>query len=124
MIGVAGGFAQANHGKAAPLRRMSPGDRVIYYSPALDYGKPEPCQAFTAVGEVVDDEVFAVRMSDDFVPYRRRVRFFPCQEAPIRPLIPSLSFIHDKTRWGAAFRFGMLEISRDDYDLIATRMLG
>lgn len=32
-IGRAAGFMQVCHGKAAPLRRIKPGDRVAYYSP-------------------------------------------------------------------------------------------
>jgi len=35
-IGVAGGFAQANHGKKAPLLRMRAGDGVVFYSPKTD----------------------------------------------------------------------------------------
>ena len=31
--GLAGGFIQANHGKAAPLKRMHVGDWVLFYSP-------------------------------------------------------------------------------------------
>ena len=27
------GFMQVSHGKAAPLKRIRPGDRVVYYSP-------------------------------------------------------------------------------------------
>ncbi|MEZ4980390.1 MAG: EVE domain-containing protein [Saprospiraceae bacterium] len=30
--GVEGGFAQAGHGKSAPLKRMSKGDYIEYYS--------------------------------------------------------------------------------------------
>ncbi|HYW82878.1 MAG TPA: EVE domain-containing protein, partial [Spirochaetia bacterium] len=34
--GVAGGYAQLGHGKAAPLRRLQAGDWFIYYSPKTD----------------------------------------------------------------------------------------
>lgn len=34
--GVLDGFAQLCHGKAAPLRRMSADDWLIYYSPRTD----------------------------------------------------------------------------------------
>ena len=36
-IGRRGGFMQVCHAKAAPLRRLQPGDRVVYYSPAERY---------------------------------------------------------------------------------------
>ena len=32
-IGRSKGFMQVCHGKAAPLRRVHPGDGVVYYSP-------------------------------------------------------------------------------------------
>lgn len=32
-LAVAGGFCQLNHGKQAPLRRMTPGDHILYYVP-------------------------------------------------------------------------------------------
>src|ERR1700722_10442481 len=36
--GVAGGFVQANHGKAGPLKRMHVNDGVICYSSKQTYG--------------------------------------------------------------------------------------
>ena len=32
-IGRSQGFMQVSHGKAAPLKRIHPGDGVVYYSP-------------------------------------------------------------------------------------------
>ncbi len=55
--GVAGGFMQANHGKAGPIRRMHTGDWVVFYSPKETYAGKEPLQAFTAIGRVRDEEV-------------------------------------------------------------------
>ena len=122
--GVVGGFCQLSHGKAQPLRRMSVGDWIIYYSPKEKYQDLEPCQQFTAIGQVVGVEAYQFEMSPGFRPYRRDIRFLEAQSAPIRPMLASLSFIKDKTKWGAAFRFGHLEISRGDFELIAAGMLG
>ncbi len=122
--GVSEGFCQLCHGKATPLKRMSRQDWIIYYSPKLFFGRDLPCQAFTAIGEVIDDEVYPVEMYPGFVPFRRNIRFMSAQEISIRPLIPDLSFIKDKNRWGYVFRFGMLEIPRADFDLISSYMLG
>lgn len=121
--GLAGGFIQANHGKAAPLKRMQPGDWVIFYSPKVEYGKPEKCQCFTAIVRVVDDEIYQHDMGDDFVPFRRKVQFLPSRDVSILPMINDLTFIKDKTHWGAPFRFGTLEISEKDFRLIAKGML-
>ena len=51
--GLRGGFVMANHGKRAPLVRMSPGDGVFIYSPTTDYPRGETLRAVTVVGEVV-----------------------------------------------------------------------
>src|SRR5262249_31349033 len=44
------GFVQVSHGKAAPLKRIKPGDRVVYYSPTVTLGGKDKLQAFTAIG--------------------------------------------------------------------------
>ena len=121
--GLAGGFIQANHGKPAPLRRMQTGDWVIFYSPKLEYDKPEKCQCFTAIVRVVDDEVYQQDMGNEFVPFRRKVQFLPSKDVSILPLIDELIFIKDKTHWGAPFRFGILQIPEEDFQLIAGQMV-
>jgi len=121
--GLAGGFIQANHGKAAPLKRMQTGDWVIFYSPKLEYDRPEKCQCFMAIVRVVDDEVYQQDMGNDFIPFRRKVQFLPSKDVSILPLIDELTFIKDKTHWGAPFRFGMLQIPEEDFQLIASQMV-
>ncbi len=120
--GVAGGFTQANHGKPQGLKRMQKGDWIVFYSPKTSYENGEPLQAFTAIGQIADDEIYQFAMSPDFVPYRRRVDFKECQQMPVRPLIDGLDFILDKRRWGHRFRFGLFTISQHDFELIATAM--
>jgi hypothetical protein len=120
--GVAGGFCQLCHGKAAPLHRMAPGDWIAYYSPRTAFKGGAPLQAFTALGRAVDDAVFQHDMGQGFVPFRRRIAFVPCQSAPIRPLVPRLSFIRKKESWGYVFRFGMIEIPEADFRVIAEAM--
>ena len=122
--GVAGGYCQLNHGKAQPLNRMSVGDWIIYYSPKEEFRGTEPCQQFTAIGEIVGAEAYQFEMFPGFVPYRKDVRFLEAKKVSIRPILDSLSFIKDKSKWGSAFRFGHLEISKADFELIATNMLG
>lgn len=117
--GVAGGFAQAGHGKRSGLARMHAGDRILYYSPKVEFGGTEPLHAFTALGEVADDEIMQVEMSPDFKPFRRNVNYKKTGEVKIEPLIDDLEFIRNKKSWGAAFRFGMLEIHETDFERIA-----
>ncbi|HJP64385.1 MAG TPA: EVE domain-containing protein [Mucilaginibacter sp.] len=121
--GVAGGFMQANHGKVGSLKKLHPNDWVIFYSPKVTYEGDEKLQAFTAIGQVTDEKPYQHKMSDDFVPYRRNVTYYPCKDVPIVPLIGSLDFISDKKAWGFRFRFGFLEISAGDFNLLKGKML-
>ena len=121
-LGVKGGFAQFSHGKLAPARRLSQGDWIIYYSPKLKFGEAEPCQKFVATGQVIDREPFQAEQFPGFKPWRRKIRYDRAAEADIHALIERLSFIKDRTKWGAAFRFGFFEINKPDFAAIAKRM--
>src|ERR1700691_5663683 len=96
--GKVGGFAQVCHGKQAPLKRMQPNDLLLYYSPSEKFGEKTPYQCFTAIGVIQPKDVYQVKMSEDFIPFRRDVKYISANDAPIRPLIPKLSFIRDKTK--------------------------
>jgi EVE domain len=121
-LGIEGGFTQANHGRATNLRRLAKGDLVAFYSPRTQLRGGEPLQRFTAIARVLDEEPYRVEMTPTFHPWRRRVEFLPCQEAPIRDLVPDLAFIEDKRRWGFPFRRGLFEIGADDFHRIARAM--
>lgn len=120
--GRAAGFMQVCHGKAAPLRRIRPGDRVAYYSPTVTFGAKDPCRAFTAVGEVADGEPYPFDMGGGFVPWRRNVRWLAAEPAPILPLLPYLDLTRGLRNWGARFRFGLVAVSDHDMALIAGAM--
>lgn len=120
--GEAQGFAQACHGKATPLKRMKAGDWIIYYSSKMQMDKPEKCQCFTAIGTIIDEEVYQCDMGGGFVPWRKNVEFFPSEEVSILPLINDLQAIKNKKHWGGALRYGILEIPRHDFELIASHM--
>jgi hypothetical protein len=120
--GAAGGFAQLSHGRSEPLRRMRPGDGLVYYSGRESFGGTALCQRFTAIGTIAGEDVYRVEMAAGFHPWRRDVRFLAAQEAPIRPLIPHLTFLPDKTHWGFPFRRGHLEIPEADFRRIAAAM--
>jgi hypothetical protein len=107
-VGLAGGFAQLNHGKAGPIQRLKPGDTIIYY--------------FTAIGEVLPGEPYEAQMSATFRAFRRDVRWRAAAPAPIHPLLDRLSFTKGRPSWGYAFRRGAFEITAEDRDLIATAM--
>ena len=120
--GVVGGFTQANHGKDITLRRLAQGDLIVFYSPRTSYPDGEPLQRFTALGRVLDAQPYQVEMAPDFHPWRRRVEFLACIEAAIQPLLPTLSFIPDKRKWGFPFRRGLFQIEQSDFMQIAEAM--
>jgi predicted RNA-binding protein len=120
--GVEQGFCQLCHGKSNPLKRLNSGDWIVYYSPRTARDGGEVVQAFTAIGQILEQEPYPFDMGDGFVPYRRDVRFVAAQEAPIRPMVNELSFIKNKQSWGYVFRFGLLEIPKPDFQRIAVAM--
>lgn len=122
--GVRGRFAQANHGRPNMLRKMARGDWIIFYSPKTDYPDGAPLQAFTAIGQVADDEPYQEETAPDSTFWRRNVDFLECTETPIRPLIERLDFIQDKSRWGYKFRSGVFDIGDDDFEVIRSAMTG
>jgi hypothetical protein len=123
--GVAGGFTQLNHGKAAPLERMRAGDGFAFYSPRTAYPDGPPLQAFTAIGRIRDGIVYQAAQGgpdEGAAPFRLGVDYLPAPDTPIKPLIEGLSFIRSKAHWGAAFRFGYLRVPEADFARIAMAM--
>ena len=94
--GMAGGIAQACHGKSAQLKKMKKGDFLVYYSGKQTLEKPDKCQEFTAWGKVIDDEAYHAQVSENFCPSRRNIDFSECRNASILPLVANLNFIQNK----------------------------
>ena len=122
LLGMQGGFTQANHGRPHALRRLKSGDLIAFYSPRTSYPDGEPLRRFTAIARVVDDEPYQAEMTPDFHPWRRLAEPITTKEAPVAPLIKDLTFIRDKSRWGFVFRRGMFEIGEEDFRRIARAM--
>lgn len=120
--GVEGNFAQVCHGKQGPLKRMSGGDWIIYYSPTKKFGEALPHRKFTAIGKVLVGEPYLFKMSESFIPWRRNVEFVSAKEVEIEPLLDKLSFTANKRSWGFIFRRGFFEINESDFKLIETAM--
>ncbi len=113
---------QVCHGKAAPLRRVKPGSRVVYYSPAETFGGTDRLQAFTALGIVRDDEAYQVDMGRGFHPFRRNIDWLAAEPASIKPLLDRLELTKGRRNWGQAFRFGLVSIGPQDMTIIAEAM--
>ncbi len=121
--GVAGGFCQLGHGKEAPIRRLSSGDWIAYYSPRTEMGSGDPVQGFTAIGTIETGEAYRGDMGGSFHPWRRDVDWKrKAQEAPIRPLLDHLDLTKGKRSWGILFRRSLISASEADFKLIAKAM--
>ncbi len=106
--GVNGGFIMANHGKRAPLQRMSRGDGILIYSPTTTYPRGEPLRAVTMVGEVTGD---APEPSEVIVGGFRRA-------ASLREIEPlALGRVSDHLPV-ARIRFGSFELDAADAEAI------
>jgi hypothetical protein len=116
------GIMQVCHGKGGPLRRIKAGDGVVYYSPTIAFGTKQRLQAFTAIGSAKDERTYQADMGNGFQPFRRDVAYVAADDAPIAPLLDRLEFTRAKKNWGYAFRFGLIEISKADFDAIAQAM--
>jgi len=121
-IGRTKGFMQLGHGKLAPLKRVRPGDRIVYYSPTTTYGEKDRLQSFTAIGVVKDGEPYEAAMGEGFRAFRRDVTWKKAKETPIAPLLDRLELTKGKANWGYQFRFGLIEISARDMATIAAAM--
>lgn len=121
-IGRAQGFMQLCHGKSAPLRRLSPGDRIAYYSPTELFRGKDRLQAFTAIGTVAQSIPYPAPPGGGFTPFRRAVDWFDAREIAIQPLLGELAFTRDNRNWGYQLRFGLFEIADADMDVIAAAM--
>lgn len=115
------GFMQVNHGKLGPLKRMKPGDGIVYYSPSEKMGAKDGFQSFTAIGTLKDGEPYQGYMSEGFQPFRRDVAWLDGQEQPIKPLLAQLDLTRDKN-WGYSLRFGVLALSAADFTTISDAM--
>jgi hypothetical protein len=111
--GVAGGFIMANHGKRAPVARMSRGDGILVYSPTTTFPKGEPLRAVTFVGEVTGDEP---EPSDVIAGgYRRAAALREVEPVPLADIRDHLP--------ASRIRFGCFEIDATDAEAIRRRVV-
>lgn len=106
--GVSGGFIMANHGKRAPLARMSAGDTVFIYSPTTAFPDGEPLRAVTIVGDVTGDEP---EPSELIVGgFRRAARLREIEPLPLGRIRQHLPV--------SRIRFGFFELEAADAEAI------
>ncbi len=109
--------------------RVKVGDNILIYARSETHGKevlPSVILGEFAVTELFEDTkpLFTAppQMGDEVFPYRFRlkpVKIFR-QPVEIKPLIPQLGFVTNKTMWSGHFRQAMREIPEEDYQIILT----
>ena len=118
-VGRAEGFMQVCHGKVSPLRRLQPGDRVVYYSPTRRYSpshalrEKDRLQSFTALGTVSASAPYRAdtdgERAEIFLPWRRDIAWHDAGEVPLEDLKGRLAFAR-VANWGYRLRQGLVEI--------------
>src|SRR4051794_32401690 len=119
--GVGLGIAQLGHGKRAPLARLQPEDWLVYYSSRQSYAGGAPLKAFTAIGQVMDAEIWQ-EDEGGFKPWRRRLTYRKdAVETNLADLADDLELTSGPS-WGYALRRGLLPLSQHDFERIRTSM--
>lgn len=95
------------------MSKPAKGDWIVYHSSKEVFGEDKSLQKFTALGQLL-------MMS---LTYKRNADYKKLKDADIRPIIPLLSFIKNKKRWGFSLISGFLEISEADFDIIKNELL-
>ncbi len=117
----AAGIVAFSHGREAPVRNLSAGDRVILYAPRTDFDG-DTVQAFVAHAVVTGDAPEFREFAPGMEAWCRAARFDDVTEAPVRPMLGDLSFVKNPRHWGMAFRQGKFAIPESDYRRIAAAM--
>jgi hypothetical protein len=111
--GARDGFIMANHGKKAPLQRMSRGDRLLVYSPTTTFPRGEPLRAVTFVGEVTGAEPEPSEVIAG--GFRRAASLREVEPVPLADIRDQLPV--------SRIRFGSFEIDAADAEAILGRVV-
>ena len=119
--GVSLGIAQVNHG-ASSIKRLQPGDGLVYYSPKTSYPDGDPLREFTAIGRIGDGEPWQADEGERH-PWRRAVEYDESAHAtPITPLLEVLELTRGNRNWGFIMRRGQVEMTPHDFAVVAREM--
>jgi predicted RNA-binding protein len=116
-IGKQSLFIQQKHPHR--IEKIRSGDYVVLYAGKARHGEKQAYQKIVSVCQATDDKYDRLPRSDGSgFFYRKKVCYLPFDEIDIRSLIPNLSFIKNKARWGFYFMSGFSEIGMDDLQKI------
>lgn len=109
--------------------RVKVGDTILMYARSETHAKeifPSVILGEFKVTELFEDTapLFTAppQMGNEVFPYRFRLKPVKIFKTPIelKPLIPELGFVTNKTMWSGHFRQAMREIPEEDYRTIVT----
>lgn len=115
-------ICQFCHGKSWPLKKISNGDYIIYYSPKKALNSTVPYKKFTAIAYIEDNDIYQERVSDHFSPYRIKARFIETSDVQLIDLKTKLSFLQSTKNYGLLFRKGFFQIKEGDFKKIYRAM--
>jgi len=104
--------------------RVEVGDTILMYTRSEVHGKdvlPSTIMGEFRVTEIYEDVrlLFTAppQMGDEVFPYRFRLKTVQIFGHPVelKPFIPNLGFVTNKTMWSGHFRRAMREILEEDY---------
>ncbi len=73
---------------------------------------------------MVDNNVYQYKMTDNFIPYRRNKRYVPSRTVKIHGLLDKQTCLKNKVVGEINFDSVNSEINREDFMIIANKMLG
>jgi hypothetical protein len=117
------GYTQINMGPREPLEKMNVGDWILYYSPTIYFEQLIPtCQKFTGIACVSDTRIYP-QGNQQPDHWRRNVDFYHCIPHHPKHFFGKVSFLPDNSNWIEILNQPILEIPRNDFILIADKIL-
>ena len=111
--------------------RVKVGDTILIYARSETHAKevfPSVIMGEYKVTELYEDTTplftAPVQMGNEVFPYRFRLNPVKLFKEPVelKPLIPGLGFVTNKTMWSGHFRTAMREIPEEDYLVILNKI--
>jgi len=99
--------------KEFKVKKLNKGDYVFLYASKAKFGSSEPYRKMVAYGKVIDEKPYKV-VTKDYTAWRRKVEYFYTKETDILKIIPHMSFIENKSHWGAYLISGIAKLNQED----------
>lgn len=117
------GLVAFSKGQKAPVTKVATGDRAVYDAPRTDF-EGDQVQAFVVMATVTGAAAFETSLAGETAAWVCEAVYDDASNAPIRPMIPDLSFIGMPSHWGVALGRSHFEVPEADISVIARAMAG